>query len=49
MEVIAGVIRAYYDALLSADQLNATAQAMRSAEADLTRPRTFAPRACPPT
>ena len=36
MEVIAGVIRAYYDALLSADQLTATAQAMRSAEADLT-------------
>jgi len=37
MEVIAGVIRAYYDSLLSADQLNATAQAMRSAEADLER------------
>lgn len=37
MEVIAGVIRAYYDALLSADQLTATAQAMRSAEADLAR------------
>ena len=37
MEVIAGVIRAYYDALLSADQLNATNQAMRSAEADLER------------
>ena len=37
MEVIAGVVRAYYDSLLSADQLNATGQAMRSAEADLER------------
>jgi outer membrane protein TolC len=37
MEVIAGVIRAYYDSLLSADQLQATSQAMRSAEADLER------------
>ena len=37
MEVIAGVIRAYYDSLLSSDQLSATAQAMRSAEADLER------------
>ena len=37
MEVIAAVIRAYYDSLLSADQLNATSQAMRSAEADLER------------
>ena len=37
MEVIAGVIRAYYDALLSADQLQSTTQAMRSAEADLAR------------
>ncbi len=37
MEVIAGVIRAYYDSLLSADQLNATSQAMRSAQADLER------------
>ena len=37
MEVIAGVIRAYYDALLGAEQLNATNQAMRSAEADLER------------
>jgi outer membrane protein TolC len=37
MEVIAGVIRAYYDSLLSADQLNAASQAMRSAEADLER------------
>jgi len=41
MEVIVGVIRAYYDALLSADQLTATAQAMRSAEADLTRAETI--------
>ncbi len=37
MDVIAGVIRAYYDALLGAEQLNATNQAMRSAEADLER------------
>ena len=36
MEVIAGVIRSYYDALLSAEQLNATSQAMRSARG---RPR----------
>src|SRR6185295_13517690 len=41
MEVIAGVIRAYYDSLLSADQLNATNQAMRSAEADLQRAQTI--------
>jgi outer membrane protein TolC len=37
MEVIAGVVREYYDSLLSADQLNATSQAMRSAQADLER------------
>jgi outer membrane protein len=37
MEVIAGVVRTYYDSLLSADQLAVTAQAMRSAEADLER------------
>lgn len=37
MEVIAQVIRAYYDSLLSADQLSATNQALRSAEADLDR------------
>jgi outer membrane protein TolC len=37
MEVIAGVIRSYYDALLGAEQLNATSQAMRSAQADLDR------------
>ena len=37
MEVIVGVIRAYYDSLLSTDQLNVTRQAMRSAEADLDR------------
>jgi outer membrane protein TolC len=41
MEVIAGVIRAYYDSLLSTDQLNATNQAMRSAEADLQRAQTI--------
>ena len=40
MEVIAGVIRCYYDALLSAEQLDATNQAIRSAEADLERART---------
>jgi len=37
MAVIAGVIRAYYDALLGAEQLNVTSQAMRSAQADLER------------
>lgn len=37
MEVIASVIRSYYDALLSAEQLNVTDQAMRSAQADLER------------
>jgi outer membrane protein TolC len=37
MEVIASVIRSYYDALLSAEQLNVTVQAMRSAQADLDR------------
>ena len=37
MEVIAQVIRAYYDSLLSVDQFSATAQALRSAEADLDR------------
>jgi len=36
-EVIAQVIRAYYDSLLSADQLSVTAQSIRSAEADLER------------
>ena len=41
MEVIAGVIRAYYDALLSADQLQATSLAMRSAQADLARAETI--------
>jgi outer membrane protein len=35
MQVIAGVARAYYDALLSAEQVRSVAQAMRSAEADL--------------
>ena len=37
MDVIAGVVRAYYDSLVSVDQLNATNQAMRSAQADLER------------
>ena len=33
MEVIAVVIRSYYDALPGAEELNATSQAMRSAQA----------------
>lgn len=37
MQVIAAVVRAYYDSLLSADQLRVTGQAIRSAEADLER------------
>lgn len=37
MQVIAAVVRAYYDSLLSADQLRVTSQAIRSAEADLER------------
>jgi len=37
MDVIARVIRSYYDALLGAEELNATNQAMRSAQADLDR------------
>jgi outer membrane protein len=37
MEVIAGVIRSYYDAVLSAEQVNVAAQSMRSAQADLDR------------
>ncbi len=37
MDVIAGVTRSYYDALLSAEQLKSTEQALRSAQADLDR------------
>ena len=37
MEVITSVIRSYLDALLSAEQLSVTGQAMRSANADLER------------
>jgi outer membrane protein TolC len=37
MEVIAGAIRSYYDAILGAEEFNATSQAMRSAQADLDR------------
>jgi outer membrane protein len=37
MEVIAGVIRSYYDALLSSERLRTSGQAMRSADADLER------------
>ena len=40
MEVIASVIRSYYDELLGAEQVNAASQAMRSAEADLQRAQT---------
>jgi outer membrane protein len=36
-EVIAGVVRAYYDAVLSEQQLNSANQAFRSAQADLER------------
>lgn len=35
MEVIAGVVRAYFDAVLSDEQVTAADQAVRSAEADL--------------
>ena len=37
MEVIASVIRCYYGALLNAEELSASSQAMRSAQADLDR------------
>jgi outer membrane protein len=37
MEVIASVTKSYYDALLSQEQVKATSQAMRSAQADLDR------------
>ena len=37
MEVIAQVVRFYYDMQLGAEEVNVTAQAMRSAEADLER------------
>jgi outer membrane protein len=37
MEVIAAVVRSYCDAVLGADQLSVSVQALRSAEADLTR------------
>lgn len=37
MEVIAGVVQSYSDSLLIASQLEATTQALRSAEADLDR------------
>jgi len=37
MEMIAGTIRAYYDALLAKEQIVATNQAQRSSEADLVR------------
>jgi len=40
MEVIVGVIRSYYDALLGAEQFNVTSQAVRSAQADLERAQT---------
>jgi outer membrane protein TolC len=37
LEVIAQVVRFYYDTQLGAEEVNVTAQAMRSAEADLER------------
>lgn len=37
LEIMAGVIHSYFDALLTAEQLKAVAQAMRSAQADLER------------
>jgi outer membrane protein TolC len=37
MQVIAGVVRAYYGAVLAAESLKTAEQAMRSAEADLQR------------
>jgi len=40
MEVIAGVIRSYYDALLAAEQFNVASEAMLSAQADLKRAQT---------
>ncbi|HVO99277.1 MAG TPA: TolC family protein [Bryobacteraceae bacterium] len=40
LDVIAGVIRAYFDSLLTAEQLKAVAQTMRSAQADLQRAET---------
>jgi outer membrane protein TolC len=41
MEVISGVARAYYGALLAAENLKAAAGAVRSAEADLRRAEAF--------
>ena len=49
MEVIAGVIRAYYDSLLSADQLAATARRCVPRKPIWNGLRPFAPRECPPT
>jgi outer membrane protein TolC len=37
MQVIAGVVRAYYGAVLAAESLKTAEQALKSAEADLTR------------
>jgi len=48
MEVIAGVIQSYHDSLLGVEQLNATNQAMRLAEAELDRAHRSGPRGCPP-
>jgi outer membrane protein TolC len=39
-ELIAAAVRAYYDSVLSAEELNAAKQATRSAEADLQRAQT---------
>jgi outer membrane protein TolC len=40
MEVIAAAVRAYFDSVLSSEELNAATQATRSAEADLRRAET---------
>jgi len=48
MEPIAEVVRSCCDALLSAEQLGVSVQAIRSAEADLTRAETIGLQACPP-
>ena len=37
MQVISGVVRAYYGAVLAAESLKTAEQALRSAEADLKR------------
>ena len=48
MQVIAGVVRAYYGAVLAAESLKTAEQALKSAEADLRGPNRSARPACPP-